>query len=228
MRHEPERTAAAYLAGNLSRRRKRLFEEHILECEDCWREVEAGRRGRAVAEAARELAPQSLRERVRASVASLESESIPRSWPRLTVLVSVAVVALVVFALGQLRSSQPEAIDAILASFEGNERIGAPEDATLPDRIGDLDLSSVTVGEIDGMEVVVHSYEDPAGHRVDVYQSSEPFPVAAGAEHSSDGQTWRANSDGLVLFCADDPIPSLVVGDDGRELALAVDRLGLR
>ena len=228
MRHEPERTAAAYLAGGLSRRRKRLFEEHILECEDCWHEVEAGRRGRAVAEAARELAPQSLRERVRTSVASLESEAIPRSWPRLTVLVSVALIALVVFALGQLRTSQPEAIDAILASFEGNERVGAPEDATLPNRLGDLDLSSVTVGEIEGMEVVIHSYEDPAGHRVDVYQSGEPFPVAAGAEHSSDGQTWRAISDGLVLFCADDPIPSLVVGDDGRELALAVDRLGLR
>ena len=228
MKHEPDRTAAAYLAGSLSRRRKRLFEEHILECEDCWHEVEAGRRGRAVAEAARELAPQSLRERVRTSVASLESEVIPRSWPRLTVLVSVALVALVVFALGQLRTSQPEAIDAILASFEGNERVGAPEDATLPNRLGDLDLSSVTVGEIEGMEVVVHSYEDPAGHRVDVYQSSEPFPVADGAEHSIDGRTWRANSDGLMLFCADDPVPSLVVGDDGRELALAVDRLGLR
>jgi hypothetical protein len=228
VRHEPERTAAAYLAGDLSRRRKRLFEEHILECEDCWREVEAARRGRAVAEAARELAPQSLRERVRASVASLESESIPRLWPRLTVLVSVGLVALVVFALGQLRSSQPETIDSILGSFEEDERIGAPEDATLPDRLGDLKLSSVTHGEIEGMVVVVHSYEDPAGHRVDVYQSTESFPVAAGAEHSSDGRTWRATSEGLVLFCADEPTPSLVVGDDGRELALAVDRLGLR
>ena len=192
MRHEPERTAAAYLAGSLSRRRKRLFEEHILECEDCWREVESARRGRAVAEAARELAPQSLREHVRASVASVENESTSRLWPRLTVLASVAFVALVAFALGQLRTSQPDAIDAILASFAGDERIGVPEDATLPRRLGDLDLSSVTIGEIKGMEVVVHSYEDPAGHRVD------------------------------------EPTPSLVVGDDGRELALAVDRLGLR
>jgi hypothetical protein len=228
VRHEPERTAAAYLAGNLSRRRKRLFEEHILECEDCWHEVEAGRRGRAVAEAARELAPQSLRERVRASVASLESETVPRSWSRRTVLVSVVVVALVAFTLGQLRDSQPDTIDAILASFEEDQRNGVPEDATLPERLGDLDLSSVTLEEIEGMEVVVHSYEDPAGHRVDVYQSSEPFPVAAGAEHSSDGRTWRANNDGLLLFCAEEPTPSLVVGDDGRELVLAVDRLGLR
>jgi hypothetical protein len=228
LRHESERTAAAYLAGNLSRRRKRLFEEHMLECEDCWREVEVARRGRAVAEAGRELAPQSLRERVRSSVAFLESESIPRSRRRLAVIVSVALVAVVVFALGQLRDSQPDTLDAILASFEEHEMIGVPEEATLPGRLGDLDLSSVTLAEIGGMEVVVHSYEDPAGHRVDVYQSSEPFPVAAGAEHSSDGRTWRANSDGLVLFCADEPTPSLVVGDDGRELALAVERLGLR
>jgi hypothetical protein len=227
VRHEPERTAAAYLAGDLSRRRKRLFEEHILECENCWLEVESARRGRAVAEAGRELAAQSLRERVRASVASV-NESTPRLRPRLTVLVSAALVALVVFALGELRTSQPETIDAILASFAEDERIGAPKDATLPRRLGDLDLSSVTIGEIEGMEVVLHSYEDPAGHRVDVYQSSEPFPTAAGAEHSTDGRTWRADSDGLVLFCADEPTPSLVVGDDGRELALAVDRLGLR
>jgi hypothetical protein len=200
----------------------------MLECEDCWREVEAGRRGRSVAEAARELAPQSLRERVRASVASVENESTPPLWPRVTVLVSAALLALVVFTLGQFRSSQPRAISAILASFAEDERIGEPNDATLPRRLGDLELSSVTLGQIEEMEVVVHSYEDPAGHRVDVYQSSEPFPTAAGAEHSSDGRTWKANSNGLVLFCADEPTPSLVVGDDGMELAMAVDRLDLR
>jgi hypothetical protein len=34
----------------------------MVDCEDCWREVDLGRKGRSVAESGRELAPQALRE----------------------------------------------------------------------------------------------------------------------------------------------------------------------
>jgi hypothetical protein len=57
MRHDPERMAAAYLAGELGRRQRERFEAHVLECDDCWREVGLGRRGRALAESMREVAP---------------------------------------------------------------------------------------------------------------------------------------------------------------------------
>jgi anti-sigma factor RsiW len=50
LKHDPERNAAAYLDGLLSGARRRMFERHILECEDCWREVDLGRKGRSVAE----------------------------------------------------------------------------------------------------------------------------------------------------------------------------------
>jgi hypothetical protein len=66
--HDPERNAAEYVSGELGRRATRWFEAHLLNCEDCWREVLLGRLGRRVAEEAREQAPAGLRERVRAAV----------------------------------------------------------------------------------------------------------------------------------------------------------------
>ncbi len=66
--HDPEMNASMYLAGELPRRVVRWFEHHLLECEGCWREVWLARRGRVIAEHARELAPASVREAVRGAV----------------------------------------------------------------------------------------------------------------------------------------------------------------
>ena len=72
-KHDPERNAAEYVSGELSGRRvRRWFDAHLLECEDCWREVLLGRLGRRFATDFRESAPSTLRDRVRAVVA-LES-----------------------------------------------------------------------------------------------------------------------------------------------------------
>ena len=67
-RHDPERNAAEYVSGELTARARRWFERHIVDCDDCWREVILGRFGRRVAEDAREPVPPGLRDRVRASV----------------------------------------------------------------------------------------------------------------------------------------------------------------
>jgi len=66
--HDPERNAAEYISGELPVRARRWFERHMLDCEDCWREVLLGRFGRRVAEDAREPVPAGLRDRIRASV----------------------------------------------------------------------------------------------------------------------------------------------------------------
>lgn len=67
-RHDAERNAAEYVSGELSRRTRRWFERHLLDCDDCWREVLLGRFGRRAAEDARESVPVGLRDRVRAAV----------------------------------------------------------------------------------------------------------------------------------------------------------------
>jgi anti-sigma factor RsiW len=82
MPHDPEINASKYVSGELSRRMRRWFEAHLLECDDCWREVWVARLGRRVAEHAREAAPARLRENVRAMVHLSSAEMKPTGWWR--------------------------------------------------------------------------------------------------------------------------------------------------
>jgi putative zinc finger protein len=230
MRHDPERMAAAYLAGELARRQRERFEAHILECDECWREVGLGRRGRALAESLREVAPQRLRERVRGTVAATPPAHRRARSP--VVLAATVAVLVAVVAGGLLlaqRPAQPPAIAAAVAGY----RAGGPAwtgVATPPAarRLGDLQWRASGRGELAGLPVLAHSYQDAAGHRVVWLRAERRFPEAAGARLMPGGVTWIAEVDGVVVFCADRPAPSLVVGQDRAEVLLAAQRLGLR
>lgn len=231
MRHEPEKDAAAYLNGAMSPRRRRAFEEHVLVCEDCWSEVDIGRRGRSVAEATRRLAPQSMRERVRAAVSATPVPK--RRWRRRPAAVSMGLIALFIAGAAAVvvalpGEEQPRAIGLLIDDFTDEVDMGNPAPSRLPRRLGDLELRAAKSGQMYGMTITAHEYSDPAGHKVVVYQADEMFPVAAGAERDRGHRTWTAEVKGTVLFCADRPIPSLVVGDDVKEVSLAADELGLR
>lgn len=77
--HDPERNAAEFVSGELPRRARRWFERHLLDCDDCWREVLLGRFGRRVAEDARESVPVGLRDHVRAAVLLASTDAPPPS-----------------------------------------------------------------------------------------------------------------------------------------------------
>lgn len=248
MNHDPEKNAAAYLGGYMTRRRRSAFEEHIVECEDCWREIDLGREGRAVAESGRELAPQFLRERIRSSVATMEprdrrrgrglrakrADAPPRRRPLFPVLAAALALLLLVGVTAAVvvlaPREQPRPIAAALADFrdEGPIDANVPAPRQFPKRLGDLQLVSSSRGSAGGLDVVVHSYEDEAGHAVSVYEADETWPVADGARHTDGGRTWVASLGDTVLFCSDAPIPALVVGDDAKEVKLAAEELGLR
>jgi hypothetical protein len=229
MRHDPERMAAAYLAGELGRRERERFEAHILECDDCWGEVGLGRRGRALAEAMREVAPQRLRERVRATVAAAPP---PRHRARRGVLAAAMTVLVAVVVAGGLllaqQPTQPPAIAAAVASYRAGVSawtgVAEPPPAR---RLGDLRWHASGRGEVAGLVVLAHTYQDAAGHRVVLLRADRAFPEAAGARPMPDGPTWIAEVDGVVVFCADRPAPSLVVGQDRADVLLAAQRLGL-
>ncbi|MGH2655761.1 MAG: anti-sigma factor [Actinomycetota bacterium] len=222
-KHDPETAAGAYLGGVMSKRARRRFEAHLVECPDCWEEVRLGGVGRGYAEAGRELAPQDLRDRVRGEVSL-----IPRR-PRIRLRVGVGVLVLALGAGGAtalLVSGQPEAIEALVADFQGRRALDDSAPAALPERLGDLSLVGVKSGAVDGLSVVGHRYRDPAGHRVTVYRADRSFPMADGAR-AGEGQTWRAQVEGAELLCSDQPFPALVVGDDAREVILAARVLGM-
>lgn len=229
MKHEPEKAAAAYLAGTMGARRRERFERHLVECEDCWGEVQLGRAGRSLAESARELAPQDTRENVRGVIAALPAPH-RRLRPRwgATILGVGAVMLASIGYVGLQGPEQPAVIEAVVTDFRGPAHRGEVVEARLPRRLGDLRYLTSYAKTVEGLDVVAHAYRDPAGHEVIVYQADRTFPVADGAEHSSDGRTWSAATDGVALYCTDHPIPSLVVGDDEREVNLAARELGMR
>jgi hypothetical protein len=228
--HNPERDAAAYLEGHMSRRRRDVFQEHLLTCEACWQEVELARKGRALAESGRELAPQPVRERVRSIVAAADPPRRRRAVR--TALIATGVAALTLGASAILLIAgdrqQPDVIDAVLDDFRNESDVGTLGDPTLPRKLGDLHLREARAGTLEGVDVFVHLYEDLAGHTVAVYQTNRTWPTAVGAAHSTDGGSWTAAIGGIRVFCVDDPVPSLVVGEDQRELSLAISELGFQ
>ncbi len=216
MRHDPERNAAAYLGGLLKGARRRMFERHMVDCEDCWREVELGRKGRSIAESGRELAPQPLRDRVRLAVETVK----PRRRARWVFGVGAFVVAGLAAAVMLLvPEGHPREIEAALDAFRTPEA-GIPVEPQLPRRLGQLKLVRSSERVIGDLDAVAHTYVDPSGDEIVVFVAGQQWPVAAGAEHDNAGETWIAEKDGLVLICIDKPAPSLVVGDDVHDVEL--------
>jgi hypothetical protein len=225
-KHDPEASAAAYLAGVISQRARRRFEAHILECEDCWGEVRLGRAGRRLAESARELAPQPLRERVRGAVSILPMPRIRwRRRLRLATFIALGAVSIAALAIQLARPEQPAMIQSLVGHFGGEGPSGRAAPPELPERLGDLQLLGAETLDVEGVRIGAHRYVDPAGHEVVVYRAAHSFPMAAGAR--KEGGVWEASADGIVLFCADRPAPSLLAGDDRGEVLLAARLLGL-
>jgi hypothetical protein len=230
MGHDPQRAAAAYLGGELGQRQRERFEAHLLACEDCWGEVQAARQGRALAESVREVAPHHLRDRVRATV-----EAVPAGrrrwavrWAPLAAAVTVAAVLAGGLLVASRQPAQPAAIAGAVAGYQaGGATWSGPAGPPPVRQLGDLRWRGSGRDTLGGLPVVAHTYQDGAGHRVVLLRADRSFPTAVGAHHPAGSDTWVIEVDGVVLFCADRPAPSLVVGEDRALVLLAADRLGL-
>ena len=232
MSHEPEVAAAVYLAGILDAVERERFEEHLLACEQCWGEVRTAHRGRALGESLREVAPQALRERVRASVAAASrSDQRRRRRPLVVVAVAVAVLAMVTGSLLSRHGGgdQPAVIAAAVASYRTGSLEGSAASPARPPvrRAGDLEWRGARQGRLAGLPVVAYDYRDAGGGHVTLLLADRSFPEAVGASHPPGTAIWVAEVDGVAVLCADRPSPSLLVGRDRTEVLLAASRLGL-
>lgn len=224
MRHDPPRNTAAYLGGSMSDRRTEQFEAHLLACAECWEEVSQARRGRAIGESLRDLAPQSLREDIRAAT---ESEGSSRQLQLRWVTAATIAVALVLLGVGAVlrigpidRSvvQQPESIAQAIIDFQ-NGRIPAeqPVERDAPDLAGlGFTVSGAGSGRVGSVKVDGFSYQNEAGRRLHLYVSKQPFPEAAGAKMVVEGPNspWMASSQGIGLLCAQNPFPLLALSED--------------
>ncbi|MGQ0678796.1 MAG: hypothetical protein ACT4OM_03915 [Actinomycetota bacterium] len=236
MRHDPEQDAAGYLGGCLSGRKLARFEEHLLTCQQCWDEVASGREGRALAESARELAPQSVRENIRASVLDgVAPLRTPLRWKAGAGLaLVVTLLAAVVGVRGLPEGPAPPAVQqpgpvaqAIIDFQNGRVPAGKPASHAA------LDLSQIGFrvagaggGEIGDMEVDGYAYLDNYGRRLQIYMAEEPFPEAAGATNRSGSQSpWSASAQGIEILCAEKPMSLLALSDSPGVLQLVSDHL---
>lgn len=235
MRHDPERAAAAYLAGELGPRSRERFEAHLLGCEDCWREVKAGRDGRALAESLREVASQHLRERIRATIAAAPAPPRRRRRIRMPALLGATTALVALAAAGGLLAlrahapAEPAPISAAVAAYRSGAAAWSPTSQAPPARqLGELTWRRSGQGDLAGLPVVAHTYQDPRGRSVLLLQAGRSFPQARGARHQPTATVWTATVNGVALFCADHPASSLLLGDDADEVLAAAQRLGLR
>lgn len=238
MRHDPERLAAAYLGGELTRRRRERFESHMLGCDACWHEVTAARRGRNLAEALREVTPQRVRERIR-GLAALTPQPPPRRMPGLgfPLLLATGVVLAVLVVVGGAmlwrtpgQEAEPAPLTAAVAAYQqpGGDWNAASSDPPVSE-IGALTWRGMTSRSLGGQPVALHLYADNAGHRLLVARSPQPFPEAAHVDPIGGGPSWVATIDGTVIFCVDRPAASwLTVGETRAQVLAAGRALGLR
>ena len=231
MSHEPEVAAAVYLAGSLDAAERERFEEHMLGCEECWGEVRTAHRGRALAESLREVAPQPLRERVRASVVAASRSDRRRHRRPLAAAIVAAVVAVVAGGLlaRQGDAGQPAVIAAAVASYQTGHLDGSAATPAQPPvrQSGDLVWRGARQGRLAGLPVVAHDYRDAAGRQVTLLRADRSFPEAVGASHPPGTAIWVAEVDGVAVLCADRPAPSLLVAPDRAEVLKAASQLGL-
>ena len=142
--------------------------------------------------------------------------------------IAVAVPASVLAIRTVLPHQQPEPIAAAVADFatlrmtvEDPPRTAAPD---LSDTR--FALYHMGAGTLAGLEVDGFLYKDANGHRVLIYRSTEPFPVASGA-HMTPAGDWRAEVAGVQLLCTQQPHAMLALATDPSALEEVAAVLGI-
>lgn len=204
-RHETRRLAA-YLGCELGPADVEAVEAHLLDCDGCWQAVREARRGRALGEAMRELAPASLRDRVRMSIEGAPPGPRHRRRRRgrsaaMMVVAAVALVGGLVWAGAGTGGSDPASVTAV---------VQAAADRTPP--------SAVVA---DGEEIAL-SRDFLDGRAVTVARSAAPFDMPPGGRHLGGPDTpWVARRASMTVVCLSGPDNVLVVADLSAERLIA-------
>jgi Putative zinc-finger len=197
----PEERLVAFLAGDLSAHEERDFDQHLLECESCWREVQADRVGRLAVEGLREPAPAGLRGRVSLAVSLEKPRSVShrrRPHPvrfRLTaaLFVLVAVGGTLAGLLANGGTDDPPQVAAVVAMFTPG---GHPSAALLAGERQVVNRQPMTV-----RAYMVH------GKVAIVATSMAPLPMPASSHllAGSSRRAWMATDGTLALYGVNRP-----------------------
>lgn len=187
---------AAFLDGDVDEVEAAAWDEHLLDCDECWTALDQARRGRMLAESLREEVPPKLRDRV-TEVLTTPARRRPRRR-RLAVAVGAAAVAAASLGAGALVMGRggggihdPQPIAAVLRlAAHRTEQPPAPDDRLRITRLN-----------VNGRDVVLA-------------RSDDPFPMPDGAIALADDphSPWLAQRGDVSLLCFSRPAPILLAG----------------
>src|SRR5262249_20527686 len=225
------RLLAAFLAGDLDPAEARWWDEHLLECEACWRAVRENRTGRQAAQVLRQPAPPGLADRVTFAVEMAAAARTAAQRPtrpgfrsrrrarhdrrlrwRLVGAGAVAarpVVPLLMLLLpgGRQAGSVPAAVAAVARYTQA---IPPPTEEQHPQHAAPVEVGPPVVVTAGGQRIVLRTWR-LGGTEVVVAVSDHPFPMPAHAQRvSGPGMAWSARLGRLGLYCLNGQTSELV------------------
>ena len=244
-----DRLLAAFLAGELDPADARRWDEHLLECEQCWRVVREDRAGRQAAQVLRQSAPPGLADRVAFAVemAAAARTAAPRQARPPTLapgrgghsrrlrwrlagagaLAGGLAVALIVLLLpgGRQAGSVPAAVAAVARYAQA---ILPPTAEPRSQRAAPVQVGRPVTVMAGGQRIVLRTWR-LGGTEAVVAVSGHPFPMPARARGvSGPGMAWSARLGRLSLYCLNGRPSELVAAPvPAAELAALAARLPL-
>jgi len=239
-----DKMLAAFLAGDLDDDGARRWDEHLLQCERCWRAVREDRAGRQAAALLRRPVPPGLADRVAfaVEVTAVRGHGQRNARPRWRVhlgsrlrwqfagagmlAVGAAITLLAVLLPGGRQAgSVPAAVAAVAryAQAVPSPDREQPSSAAAPAEVG----RPVTL-MAGGQRIVVRTWR-LGGIEAVVAVSARPFPRPDDAQGvSGGGMAWSARLGKLGLYCVNGQTSELVAAPvPDAELAALAARLPL-
>jgi anti-sigma factor RsiW len=243
------RLLAAFLAGELDPAAARRWDEHLLECDRCWRAVREDRAGRRAAQLLRQPTPPGLADRVAFAVemASAARPAAPRRarpgirsrrrachdrrlrW-RLAgagvIAVGLVITVMVLLLPGGRQAGSVPAAVAVVARYA--QAIPPPAGDRHPQHAAPVGVGRPVTVTAGGQRIVLRTWR-LGGTEAVVAVSDHPFPMPPGAQGvSGRGMAWSARIGRLGLYCLNGSTSELVAAPvPAAELAALAARLPL-
>ena len=248
-----DRLLAAFLAEDLDPADAQRWDEHLLECEACWRAVREDRVGRQAAQVLRQPAPTDLAERVAfgVEVAAAGRAAAPRCarpparsswwarsggwlrWPRLAGAGTVAVAVLVTLVVlllpgGHQTRSVPPAVAVVADYAQAVPPSARDQHSVSGGRAAPVQVGHPVTVTAGGQKIVLRTWR-LGGTEAVVAISSKPFPMPARARGvAGSGMAWSLRLGRLGLYCLNGRTSELVAAPvPTAELAALAARLPL-
>jgi anti-sigma factor RsiW len=247
-----DRLLTAFLAGDLDSAEARQWDEHLLECERCWRAVREDRAGRRAAQVLRRPAPPGLADRVAFAVevaaaarAAEQRQSRPPARSRrpgrhgrrsrwlLTgagLLAAGVAVTLMMAVLpgGHQAGSVPAAVAAVARYAQEILPPARDQHSYSGGRATPVEVGRPVTVTAGGQRIVLRTWR-LGGTEAVVAVSGRPFPVPAQARGvAGGGMAWSVRLGRLGLYCRNGRTSELVAAPvPAAELAALATRLPL-